>query len=196
MRKLLTILLISITTTAVAQKAIGVEQSVYYSKQANLTLVPVISLQSKKNWYAETRLNYEDVRTASVHVGKTFGGGAALAYSVTPLAGALVGNTNGLSLGSNIELEYKGWNWFTQTQYVFAAEDFVYTWSELFYAPVRWAYAGVALQHTAISGEQHLFEPGVGVGVSVKNLSLTLYDFVALPSKQHTFVISLIFQKN
>jgi len=193
--KLTTIILLLCSLSVLGQKSIGVEQSVYYSDHSNFTFVPVVSLQGKKNWYAESRFNYEDVNTASFHAGKSFSGAGKVSYTFTPLIGGLVGNTNGFSLGSNVELEYKKLNWFTQTQYVFSTEDFLYTWSELFYSPIKWFYVGGALQHTYLKKEGHLWEPGAGVGLSVKNISVTAYDFVALPSKSHTFVVSLIFQK-
>lgn len=191
----ITLLATLFSSIVMGQKSIGVEQSVYYSKESNFTLVPVVSLQNKKNWYAEGRFNYEDLQTVSMHFGKSFTREGKIAYSVTPLAGVLLGNTSGVSLGSNIELDYKKLNWFTQTQYVFTKADFLYTWSELFYSPVDWFYGGGAIQHTYVKSEGHLWEPGAGVGFSVKNISLTAYDFVAVPSGQHTFVVSLIFQK-
>jgi hypothetical protein len=183
------------TIRAVSQKSIGLEQSVYYSKQTSFTFVPVISLQSKKGWCAETRFNYEDIQTVSLHFGKTFSKESGLSYSLTPMLGGLIGNTNGVSLGSNIELNYKKLNWLTQTQYVFSKQDFIYTWSELFYSPAKWLYMGSVLQHTYLKDSGHVWEPGVGIGFSVKNLSITAYDFVALSSNSQTFVVSLAFQK-
>lgn len=180
---------------APAQKSIGVEQSVYYSKQADLVFVPVISLQGKNNWYAETRFNYEDYKTVSFHLGKSFSKEGKLSYTFTPILGGLVGNSTGVSLGSNIEVNYKKLNWFTQTQHVFSKEDFFYTWSELFYSATTWLYVGGALQHTYLKNGEQVWEPGAAVGFSVRNVSFTVYDFVTLPAKDQTFVISLIFQK-
>lgn len=153
----------------------------------------LVNAQSRNGWYGEARYNYEDFKTASFHVGKNFSKEGKFSYSITPLVGGLVGQTNGFSLGSNVELDWKKLNWFTQTQYVFSSESFLYTWSELFYSPTDWLYAGAAVQHTVLEGS--LWEPGWAAGFSVKNFSLTLYDFIALPGKNHTFVLSLIWEK-
>jgi len=181
---------------AYTQKGLSVEQSVYYSKEADFLAVPVAGYTQKKGWYGEVRYNYEDFKTISFHAGKVFSKEGKLSYAITPLVGGLFGNTKGFSLGSNAELITKKWNWLTQTQYVFSSQDFVYTWTELFYAPTEWLYLGPALQHTKLQKEDHLWEPGAGVGFTYKKFSLTFYDFVALPSKQQTFVLSLIFENH
>ena len=196
MHKLSIVIALLISLQALAQHGVAVEQSFYYSKELGLLAVPVAAFKHKKGWHAEARYNYEDFKTISLHAGKTFSKEGKLAYTITPLVGGLLGNTKGLSLGANIELNLKKWNWLTQTQCVFSSDDFLYTWSELFYAPSEWFYFGAALQHTKLTLEPHLWEPGIGVGFSVKNFSFTAYDFVATPTKQHTFVLSLIFEKN
>jgi hypothetical protein len=183
------------SVTALCQTGFGMEQSLYYTQHAKATWVPVINYQSKRGWYGEARYNYEDLKTGSLHLGKTFSKEGKLSYTITPLAGGLFGQADGFSLGSNVELDWKNFNWFTQTQYVFSSQDFIYTWSELFYSPTKWVYVGAALQHTKLQGEDDLWEPGAGLGFSYKNFSLTVYDFIALPTKQQTFVLSLIFEK-
>lgn len=80
-------------------------------------VVPMIHFETRKNWYAELRYNYEDIRTISFFGGKTFKGEKFFEYSITPLVGFSAGTFTGISAGANIGAEWKNFYLSSQTQY-------------------------------------------------------------------------------
>src|SRR5450432_2320385 len=91
----------------IGQSKIGIENYNYMGRANKNVIVPMIHIETKNNWYAELRYNYEEVQTLSAFLGKTFTGGKSFAYSITPMAGVSVGNFGGLSFAANMEIDWK-----------------------------------------------------------------------------------------
>jgi hypothetical protein len=103
--------------------------------------------------HLEVRFNYEDLDTASVWAGRTFTVGERLALEITPMGGAVFGNTNGVALGYAGSFAWRQLDVSSETEYVFAsgdAESFLYTWSELGWSPAPWFRGGLSVQRTKV----------------------------------------------
>jgi hypothetical protein len=163
------------------QKEMGMEQYYYWQKQTTSTIVPKLYYQTKKNWYAEMRYNYEELQSASIHFGKKIKIASLPELNITPVAGVVFGNLNGWSAGTVLELSMNKFSFSSEPQYVCSfkkdEECYFYSWSEIVYDFSSFAYAGAALQHTKWHNSEMLLEPGVVAGFTVKNFTLPIYIF-------------------
>jgi len=136
------------------------------------------------NWlHLEARYNYENQETGSLWAGYNFSVGHKLTLEVTPMFGAVFGNTTGIAPGCNILLTYKRIDVSTQCEYVIDLKDksgnFFYTWSEFGYSPTDWLRVGLAAQHTRAYQTPLDIQRGFLVGVSHKHVDFTTYVFNA-----------------
>jgi hypothetical protein len=188
-RLLLTIVLSGLLLKGFNQSNFTGEQYYYLGENKPFCWVPIVGYSTAGDWYVEARGNYEAVNSASLYFGKTFRKSALISYSITPIAGLVMGSFNGGSVGANIALDYKKISFSSQSQYTFSIENqsgnFTYSWSDLTYQLKKWVSAGVSLQQT--SG---LFEKGILVRVIYKNFSIPLYVFNPATSERY-FVLGL-----
>jgi hypothetical protein len=182
--------------SASPQLKIGAEYYTYIQQQEPLTPVPLVYFQTSKSWYAELRYNYEELQTFSIYLGKNFSGGENFSYSFTPIAGRIMGDMNGYSIGLNTDLEYKKLFFSSQSQYSASVNDrhqnFFFAWSELGYKPLKWFYAGVALQNTHVHKTNAKCEPGLLVGLEFDRLSVPVYA-LSPASENRYFIIGINF---
>jgi hypothetical protein len=194
---LLLLLTITIHQSLTAQSKWLLETYYYKGKDIS-AVVPMLHVETKDNWYAEFRYNYEDKKTFSLYAGKIFTGGKALEYTITPLLGYSVGRFNGLSFATNAEAEWKDFFISTQTQYSLSVktkeESFFFTWSEAGYEISPHFFTGLAIQYTRLSG-QNDFEPGLLAGLSFKNISFPCYVFGPFHRDRY-FVLGLNYELN
>jgi len=178
---------------------LSVDQYYYFGANRSLMWAPIARYQSPDEWYTEMRYNYEDNRTLSLYVGKTFaGGGSRLSYSITPLIGGVVGKFKGGAMGLNLTLDYNNLFFESQSQYAFDLNDenmdFLYAWSELGYQVRPWLFGGVSTQNTYLCQDEcRLFNPGVFLGVEFGAWSFPLYSF-ASPGGDPYFVLGINFK--
>lgn len=177
-----------------AQSKASIEQYHVVGNDRNYMPMSIAHFQNDKKWYAEGRYNYEELKTFSFYVGKTFSKEKELSYSVTPLLGGALGNFNGVSTGINMDFDYNNFFLSIQSQYSFStdqrADNFFYNWSELAYQPLKWLYGGVSIQHTRLYRAETIFEPGVLVGFTFKNLTIPFYTFAPF-KKGRYFMLGL-----
>jgi len=106
----------------------------------------------------EARYNYEDVNTASLWVGRRFLLGESVKFIVVPMAAVVVGNTNGLSPGLELEISWKKFDFYSESEHVFdfktQENNFFYQYGELAIRPIKPIRAGMMVQRT------RLFETG------------------------------------
>jgi len=102
----------------------------------------------------EARYNYEDLQTGSAWVGWTFSFDGTLSVDIAPIAGVLIGNTNGLAPGLELGASLGPVELYVESEYVFDLEDsdsdYFYAWSELGVWPFEWASAGLVFQKTQL----------------------------------------------
>jgi hypothetical protein len=142
--------------------------------------------------HLEARYNYEDLDTGSLWIGYnlTVDGDVTLAF--TPMAAAVVGNTDGVAPGYNLAIDWWKLAFFSQSEYVIdtsdSANNFLYTWTELSVWPWDWLGAGVVVQRTRVADLGFEAEPGVLLGLAWKNASVTAYVF-GLDESDQTVVV-------
>jgi hypothetical protein len=188
-RVLLTITLCGLLLKGFSQSNGNYEQDCYLGENRSFCWVPVLSYCTPANWYTEVRANYEAINSASLYFGKPFKKKALVSYSITPIAGFVMGAFTGGSVGANVALDYKRISLSSQSQYTFSIENratnFTYSWSDLTYQLKEWVSTGVSLQQT-----RGLFEKGILVRCVYKNLSIPLYVFNPIKSERY-FVLGL-----
>jgi hypothetical protein len=195
-KKSLLIIIWSILTqlNAGAQSKNGIENYNFLSSKEAYVWMPVVHHQSKKGFYTEMRYNYEDVKTASLYLGKNFNKNAVLNYSVTPMLGIVFGKYNGGSLAMNIDVENEKAFICMQTQYTISSDEiesnFFFNWTELAYQPLNWFYAGVSMQQTKVYNTSFQSEYGVLVGFSIKKFTMPVYIFNPL-NKSRNFIVGI-----
>lgn len=131
--------------------------------------------------HLEARYNYEDQETGSLWVGYNFSFGEKLAVEITPMIGAVFGNTNGVAPGYRGSISYKGIALDTEGEYVFDAKDrsgnFFYNWSELTYSPKESFRVGIVVQRTKAYQTELDVQRGVLAGFSYKKMDFAGYLF-------------------
>jgi hypothetical protein len=164
-----------------AQSSGSLQQYCYMGEKQVFTIVPVACFTTANNWYFEGRYNYEELKTFSLYMGKTFEKNGKLSYTITPMAGLVKGALNGGSIGANVELEYKKFSCSSQSQYTFSTQDntcnFIYNWSDASYSLAGWLSAGLSIQHTKLYRVKGLFEKGVFINVKAKEHEFSFYVF-------------------
>ena len=137
-----------------------------------------------RRWlHLEARYNYEYQKTGSLWAGYNFSVGNKLTLEVTPMLGAVFGNTTGIAPGCSISLTYKRVELSAQSEYVFNIDNrtnnFFYTWNELTYSPTDWFHAGLVAQRTRAYQTSLDVQRGFSVGLAHKKMDFTTYIFNA-----------------
>ena len=140
------------------------------------------TVTADRGWlHLEARYNYEDMKTGSAWLGYNFSGGQTLSWELTPMIGAVVGNTDGVAPGYKGLLSWKAVQFYTEGEYVFAAGEsgpsFFYSWSELTVAPTGWFRAGLVEQRTHVSQSEREINLGILVGFTRGAWDVAAYAF-------------------
>jgi len=174
-----------------AQLKGGVEQYNYFGNDKTLTIEPVLHIQTASEFHFELRYNYEETGAISFNAGKTFLIPGKFQTILTPMLGIIVGSMKGYSFLLNHESEWKSFYLSTRSQYCrsFSKEepDFFYTWSEAGYniSPVVFTGLAVQCRRQEVNWE---IEPGVMGGISLKNMSVSLYLFNPLRAESYVAI--------
>jgi hypothetical protein len=180
---------ILLTVKCKSQDHGGVQQY-YYSGDGASSIVPKIYYQSNNNWYGDVRYNYEEMQTLSLNAGKTFSRhGNMLSYSITPVAGLVLGKLNGISIGTNVETDYRDLFFSAESQYTFSTGDrsrnLFFNWSECGYQFTNRIYGGMALQVTHYYDLKNIWEPGIMMGLTYRNWTFPVYFFSPFSSSMN-----------
>jgi hypothetical protein len=140
-------------------------------------------LADREHLHLEARYNYEDQKTGSLWAGYNLSVGNKLALELTPILGAVFGNTTGVAPGYELTLSHRRLALTSDGEYVFDTKNsdnsFLYTWNELVYSPTDWLHAGLAAQHTRAYHTSLDVQRGFSVGVAHKKMDFTVYTFDA-----------------
>ena len=177
-----------------AQSKSGIENYNFFGSGQAYVWMPVLHHQGKNGVYTELRYNYEDLKTASVYLGKNFGKESKVSYSITPMVGWVFGNFNGGALAMNMDIEYKKIFISTQNQYTISKDDinnnFFFNWTELAILPKPWFYAGISTQQTKMHGAAFENEYGLLAGFVIKKITIPVYVFNPLNTNRN-FIIGI-----
>lgn len=135
-----------------------------------------------RDWlHVEARFNYEDRDTVSVWLGYNFTVGEEVTLEITPMVGAVIGNTAGIAPGYKASLRWRMFELYSETEYVVdagdSADSFLYTWSELALAPTAWSRSGLAVQRTKVYQTEFDIQRGFFAGFSYQRAEVAAYVF-------------------
>jgi ABC-type transport system substrate-binding protein len=140
------------------------------------------AVTADRGWlHIEGRFNYEDRDTGSAWFGYNFSAGETVTLELTPMIGAVFGNTTGVAPGYRGSLGWRMLQLYSETEFVVDTDNpddsFLYTWSELEVAPVDWCRFGFVVQRTKAYETEFDIQRGFFAGVSLKGLDVTGYVF-------------------
>jgi len=166
-------------TPASAEKQwnFGADLNMYFFPD-EFIMLPVFRADKNK-LHLEARYNYEDLETFSGWVGYNFNGGKKIEYAITPMVGGVVGLSNGIAAGLEFTFAYKGFEWYTESEYLFEFEssenNFYYMWSDITYSPNDWLWFGLSGQRTRLYQTDLDIQRGLLIGGGYKSFELTGY---------------------
>lgn len=143
-----------------------------FSAWAELFILPGESDIFNPTFYArhnklhlEARYNYEDINTGSAWAGRRFKFGQGVKFVVVPMAGLVFGNTNGIAPGLELEVMYKKFDFYSESEHVFdfnsKENNFFYMYSELAIRPIKPIRTGLIVQRTKLFESEHEVERGL-----------------------------------
>ena len=131
--------------------------------------------------HLEGRYNYEDLETASFFVGWTFEVGEELAAGITPMLGAVVGQTEGIAPGLELDVGWRRVAWYSESEYLFDLEDrdddFFYAWSTLTYGLTDWLDAGLVAERSKLVDTDWSVQRGLALEVHRPHVGVALYAY-------------------
>lgn len=165
----------------------------FYFIPQDFFILPVVKAD-KHTLHLEARYNYEDRQTFSGWVGYNFTGGNELEYTITPMAGGVVGLTDGIAPGLEFTLGYKGFELYSESEYLFDAasseNNFYYNWSDLTYSPMDWLWFGISAQRTRLYQTDLDIQRGLLLGGGSDRWELTGYLYNMIDNETF-FLITL-----
>jgi hypothetical protein len=144
--------------------------------------------------HLEARYNYEDRRTGSLFGGWTFSFGEKTTLDLTPMLGAVFGDTDGIAPGLELYFQWGPLEYYSESEIVFDLHDetssFFYNWSELTGRPLKWLRAGLALQRTRVYETDRDVQWGVVTGFSFWKMEIGAYYFNADDAEDRFGILS------
>jgi len=191
---LLYLMTLSINVLVSGQSKSGIENYNYMGNKINYTWAPVVHNLTDKGMYTEMRYNYEELKTASLYLGKSFNANGSIESSFTPAAGIVVGKYTGASMALNTEVSYRNIFFNSQAQYTISAEktsnNFYYNWSDLYYMSLPWLFTGFTMQQTGMYNTTMKTEAGLLMGFTKGKWTIPVYLFNVLNDQKY-FVIGI-----
>jgi hypothetical protein len=131
--------------------------------------------------HLEARYNYEDLETGSFFIGRNFEAGENVTLTAVPMFGVVLGSTQGVAPGAEIEVAWRGLALYAESEYVIDLEEedasFLYTWVEATIAPVDWLRFGLVSQRTRTYETELDIQRGLLVELSRGKLSFGFHWF-------------------
>jgi hypothetical protein len=152
----------------------------FYFIPDDFFVLPIVTADKGK-LHLEARYNYEDRETFSFWTGYNFSGGRKLTYTITPMVGGVVGNSNGIAPGLRFELALKRFTLSSESEYFLDLDDnvnnFYYNWSDLTYSIRDWIWLGGSIQRTRAFSSNLDVQYGLVAGGSYKRWELNTYVY-------------------
>jgi hypothetical protein len=118
-----------------------------------------------KTLHLEARYNYEDKNTASLWAGYRFKFGKQVKFVLVPMAAIVFGNTNGVAPGLEIEIMFKKFDFYSESEHVFdfssRENNFFYMYSELAIRPIHALRTGIMTQRTKLFESDRELQRGI-----------------------------------
>lgn len=140
-----------------------------------------IAAADRGRLHVEARYNYENLKTASALVGANFGFGSTVEVTLTPMAGAAFGRTDGLLVGLEGSVAWGPLELYSEAEHLFdlndSADNYLYVWTELSGAPTSWLTLGIAGQRTRIVRQEVEVQRAVFVRLTRGRVGISGYLF-------------------
>jgi hypothetical protein len=153
-----------------------------------------IATADRGTLHLEARYNYEDQDTGSLWAGWNWSTGEKVELEITPMLGAVLGDTDGIAPGFELSLVWKRLDYYLESEILFDLNDsddnFVYSWSELGVSPWDWLRAGLVGQRTRTYETGLDIQRGVFAQAVLGRVSLSLDWFN--PASEDEFTVVLI----
>jgi hypothetical protein len=135
-----------------------------------------------KSLHIESRYNYEDIHSLSVFAGWNFEKQYNnLDITVTPMAGAVAGNTSGILPGLEFTASYKNFNLYSENEYVLnfkgKENNFFYSWTQLSAQIFKNTQAGVLAQSLRWYQTKFDVQRGIYAEYNAGNFTFDVYYF-------------------
>ncbi len=131
--------------------------------------------------HLELRYNYEDLDTVALFAGWTFECGDELALGLTPMLGAVAGDTDGIAPALELELGWRRLAWYAESEYLFDLDDrdddFFYSWSTLTWGLTDWMSAGLVVERTKLVDTDLSVQRGLALELARARLGVSLYAY-------------------
>jgi len=118
-----------------------------------------------KTLHLEARYNYEDKNTASLWAGYRFKFGKGVKFVIVPMAAIVFGNTNGVAPGLEMEIMYKKFDFYSESEHVFdfnsKENNFFYMYTELAIRPINALRTGIMTQRTRVFESDRELQRGI-----------------------------------
>ena len=143
----------------------------YLMPNANDFALPILYAEHKA-FHGEIRYNYEAMQTASVFGGYMFETGKELSFKAIPMIGYVFGKTNAIAPGLEMELAYKRFDFYSESEYLFdfsgKQNNYLYTYTELGYSFNKALRAGYTSQRTRLYQSALNLQQGVFINYKIK----------------------------
>jgi hypothetical protein len=153
----------------------------YYSPPDQDNFLLVIATADRESLHLEARYNYEALDTGSLFAGWTFSGGDTLSYELTPILGAVFGDTQGFAPGFEASLAYGIADFYIEAEYLYDLENhedsYTYAWSELGFSPLEWLRFGLVGQRTRVYSSDRDIQRGGFAQLVLGKATIGFYVF-------------------
>ena len=170
--------------------------SIYYSDPPNSPeRVTLIGYADRGPLHLEGRYGYEDVDTLALFAGWTFGFGEQLRAELTPMIGAVMGDTDGFAPGLEADIGWKRLNFYTEAEYLFdnddSDDDFFYSWSTLMFAFNDSLSAGLVAERSKIVDTDFSVQRGLAVQYAGAHVGFSVYAY-NLDSSDDSYAVASV----
>ncbi len=166
-------------TTSQKRWTFGAEANFYFL-QNDFFILPVLTADYS-HLHLETRYNYEDFQTLSIFAGYTLATEGKVSLALTPMLGTAIGNTTGIIPAMEATISWANLELYTETEWLIdpasSENNFLYTWSDLTYAPWDHYYFGISGQRTRLIDSGPEIERGLVAGYFNDLLNLSVYTY-------------------
>jgi hypothetical protein len=142
--------------------------------------------------HLEARDNYEDRNSVSGFVGWNLQYGQAVTLQLTPMIGAVAGNTDGIVPALELDLAWRRIELYSEGEYVIDLDPqgsgYLYDWSELSVRATGWLRAGLATQRTRVYQTPRDIQRGPFVSLNIGRVHGSVYVFN--PGADDHFVVA------
>ena len=167
----------------------------YYALPDQSDFLLAIATADHGQLHLEARYNYEALDTGSLFAGWKFSGGDTLTYELTPILGAVFGETHGVAPGFEASLAYGIVDFYIEAEYLHDLESdedsFIYAWSELGFSPLERLRFGLVGQRTRVYSSDREIQRGGFAQITFGKATLGIYAFNPTDSADRFTILSV-----